>query len=129
MKTFISTLILIITLPTMAQHGGTPQHSGPRSKWHHVPIRVTFHRRLLRMLRTWLTPTLVAHCYLPMLPHSSRQVHPEAMEYWSSRPALGWHDFESLLFRRALTPETGAPVLYTSCLLDLRFLLCVYKHP
>lgn len=28
MKTFISTLILIITLPTMAQHGGTPQHSG-----------------------------------------------------------------------------------------------------
>ena len=29
MKTFISTVILIIALPAVAQHGGPPQHSSP----------------------------------------------------------------------------------------------------
>ena len=72
MKTFISTLILIITLPTMAQHGGTPQHSGhpqqmaPRANQGHS------HRRLLRMLRTWLTPTLVLIVTFPC-----SRIHPD----------------------------------------------------
>ena len=106
------------------QHSGHPQQMAPRANQGQLPPAPAAHAP------TWLTPTLVAHCYLPMLPHLSRQVHPEewntGFHDWRAR---GWHDFESLLFRRALTPETGAPVLYTSCLLDLRFLLCVYKHP